>query len=302
MAEGNGMSDIPHYFLYGEESRTNAPDYLHMDRLEFSLPKHNWEIHPHRHDNLHQLLIIEKGSLLVEMRDKFSEECEVCVLSIPPREVHGFVHQPGVRGYILTISHPFLLNLFSDSERDAFPGLFRESQIVHFDPDGRDGIKLRESLTALLDEYKQGGVTQTAIIGAYLKIVFMLIHRSMPVPEQDTAERDSRVTDYEAFLALLESHYSEQWKVSQYAKALGMTTGRLNRLCDSYAGQNALRLIHERVLTEAKRHLLYTQLSAKEISYKLGFHDPGYFSRFFSRHCGVAPKQFQKQLRGRRDE
>jgi len=46
------MSDIPHYFLYGEAAPSNTLTYLHIASLEESLPKHNWEIHPHRHDKL----------------------------------------------------------------------------------------------------------------------------------------------------------------------------------------------------------------------------------------------------------
>jgi len=37
------MSDIPHYFLYGEAASSNALTYLHIASLEESLPKHNWE-------------------------------------------------------------------------------------------------------------------------------------------------------------------------------------------------------------------------------------------------------------------
>jgi len=71
-------------------------------------------------------------------------------------------------------------------------------------------------------------------------------------------------------------------------------------LCQHYSGQNALEIIHERLLTEAKRQLIYTQLSAKEIGYKLGFKDPGYFSRFFSRKSGIAPGKFKASIRQQR--
>ena len=64
------MSDIPHYFLYGEAAPSEALSYVHIASLQESLPKHNWAIHPHRHGNLHQLLVVEQGSVLAEVNDK----------------------------------------------------------------------------------------------------------------------------------------------------------------------------------------------------------------------------------------
>ncbi len=57
--------------------------------------------------------------------------------------------------------------------------------------------------------------------------------------------------------------------------------------------KNALQLIHERVLLEAKRNLIYTVQSVSQISYGLGFNDPAYFSRFFKRLTGQPPKAFR---------
>ena len=47
-----------------------------------------------------------------------------------------------------------------------------------------------------------------------------------------------------------------------------------------------LRIIHERIEAEAKRLLLYSQKSAKEITEILGFEDQATFSRFFQENDG----------------
>ena len=294
------MSDIPHYFLYGEDAPSDALSYVHIASLQESLPKHNWEIHPHRHDNLHQLLIVEQGSVLAEVNDKSREEQGPCILSIPPKEVHGFVHQPDVKGYIITIEQSFLLNLFSETEREEFPGLFRTPLVARPQPDSRTAWTMEHLTPQLLGEYRQAEVGQSPMIGAYLKILFILLQRSLkPVLIKDT-QQDARILNHEQFMSMLEEHYLQHWTVDQYAEQLGLTCGRLNRLCQHYSGQNALEIIHERLLTEAKRQLIYTQLSAKEIGYKLGFKDPGYFSRFFSRKCGIAPGKFKASIRQQR--
>lgn len=304
------MSDIPHYFLYGEATSTNALTYLHIASLEDSLPKHNWEIHPHRHNNLHQLLIIEQGSVLARVNDKSSEEHGPCILSIPPKEAHGFVHQPNVKGYIVTIQRPFLLNLFSENEREEFPHLLRTPLMARPQPDSQTAWTIENVAPQLFAEYNNSEVGQASMIGAYVKILFTLIQRSQETgsskahgfheDDQSGKPHDFRISNHEQFMELLESHYLEHWTVDQYAEKLGLSGGRLNRLCKKYSDQKALEVIHDRLITEAKRQLIYTQLSAKEISYKLGFKDPGYFSRFFSRKVGFTPGKFKQQVHEQR--
>ncbi|MEZ8028054.1 helix-turn-helix domain-containing protein [Enterovibrio norvegicus] len=288
------MSNIPHYFLYGEELPESSPDYMHIARLEQSLPKHNWEIHPHRHDDLHQLMILESGSMTAQIRESSAEYQGGCVLSIPAREVHGFVHQPGVTGFILSISQPFILSLFNESERQALSSLLREPLVIPL-TEGRHIVELKALGERLLAEYQGRESGQASMIGAYLKIVFISLSRQIQHREP-TQPSDAKTALFEKFTALVEQHYHQHWSVNEYATALGLSQGQLNRTCQRSADQQALEIIHGRIVDEAKRLLIFTQLSSKEIGYQLGFKDPGYFSRFFTRHVGQAPKQFQQQL------
>ncbi|MNE34730.1 Bifunctional transcriptional activator/DNA repair enzyme AdaA [compost metagenome] len=68
----------------------------------------------------------------------------------------------------------------------------------------------------------------------------------------------------------------------------------LNSLCRELAGQTALQIIHQRLLLEAKRNLIYTNMSIGQLSDSLGFSDPTYFSRFFRRLDGQTPNAFRQ--------
>ena len=63
--------------------------------------------------------------------------------------------------------------------------------------------------------------------------------------------------------------------------------------CRLIAGAPPLRLIQDRQLLEAKRALLYTNMTVGEAAYYLGFEDPAYFSRFFTRGAGEAPRRYR---------
>ncbi len=293
------MSDIPHYFLYGETAPTDALEYIYIASLEESLPKHNWEIHPHRHDNLHQLLILEQGTVLVQMKDYKSEEVGPCILSIPSKEVHGFVHQPGVRGYIVTIVDSYLHGVFAETERQKFSNLFNEALVIRLDPDKKVSWDFEMIMLRIVEEYRHQKPGQTCVIGAYLKIIFVLMGRlsSQSLTAKQGHQYDARIKNYESFVKLMEEHYTKHWSVSEYADALGLTSGRLNRLCQRYTGQNAMQIIHGYLISEAKRKLIYLDMSMNEVAYDLGFKDPAYFSRFFAKHCNEPPGKFKLRMR-----
>ncbi len=56
-------------------------------------------------------------------------------------------------------------------------------------------------------------------------------------------------------------------------------------------------MIHQRLILEAKRLLLHSTISAKEVAYSLNFNDPSYFSRFFKTNTGFSPEGFRKEIR-----
>mgnify|MGYP002041108330 FL=1 len=81
--------------------------------------------------------------------------------------------------------------------------------------------------------------------------------------------------------------------LGRYASSLGVTEARLNDVCRRIADLPSKRLVHERVMQESKRLLLFTGSSINEICYQLGFKDPAYFSRFFQRYAKTAPGEYR---------
>jgi AraC family transcriptional activator of pobA len=55
-------------------------------------------------------------------------------------------------------------------------------------------------------------------------------------------------------------------------------------------------MLDQRAILEAKRSLLYGNLSVADVGYALGFADPAYFNRFFTRHAGLSPGAFRKGI------
>lgn len=96
------------------------------------------------------------------------------------------------------------------------------------------------------------------------------------------------------FHVLVDNNYKEKKRVQDYADMLFRSPKTLSNLFATYELPSPLRIIHERIEAEAKRLLLYTDKSAKEISDILGFEDLPTFSRFFKKMSGISISEYRK--------
>jgi AraC family transcriptional activator of pobA len=98
----------------------------------------------------------------------------------------------------------------------------------------------------------------------------------------------------EALRRLIEEHYLAQRQLAFYASRLAMTPDRLNDHIKRAAGVTAGHLIRQRVLTEAKRQLVFTSQPIHQIAFDLAFSDPSHFTRFFRKQTGTTPQAFRE--------
>ncbi|MBE6216582.1 MAG: response regulator [Bacteroidales bacterium] len=93
---------------------------------------------------------------------------------------------------------------------------------------------------------------------------------------------EENVSDAEVTVDQLSS-YVGMGRTSMYNKIKGLT------------GKSPVELIQEFRMEKATYYLKSGQFSVSETSYKVGFSDPGYFSRSFKKHFGISPADYMKQ-------
>ena len=104
------------------------------------------------------------------------------------------------------------------------------------------------------------------------------------------------VADYRLFrifVTSLEKQFAEQHSVQYYAEAVNSSVGKLSELAKQVLGKSAKEVILDRILLEAKRLLLFSDLSVKEISFAVGFDNPHHFSRAFKNRTDTSPSEFR---------
>jgi len=106
---------------------------------------------------------------------------------------------------------------------------------------------------------------------------------------------DERMDAVRMFNLLLESHFRTEHEVRFYAKKLNKSPKTLSNLFALFNYPPPSKVIQKRIILEAKRYLYYSDKTAKEISYSLGFTSPAHFSRFFKQHSGHNISRFREQ-------
>ncbi len=93
------------------------------------------------------------------------------------------------------------------------------------------------------------------------------------------------------FTELIEINFRENHHVNFYADQLHIVPNYLNILCKRTLKISAKQMIKNRLLEEAKRLIISTDLSLKEIGYCIGMELPR-FSSFFRKETGLPPSDF----------
>lgn len=96
------------------------------------------------------------------------------------------------------------------------------------------------------------------------------------------------------FRDLLEMNFFKLKAVSDYANLMFISEKRLGQATAKVLGKAPKEMINDRILLEAKRLLVHTLLSIKEIGQNLGFDDPAYFVRYFKKNTTTTPVEFRK--------
>ena len=110
-----------------------------------------------------------------------------------------------------------------------------------------------------------------------------------------TKEKEKSFDLVRKFYVLVDQHFKEKKQVQDYADLLHRSPKTLSNLFASYGLPSPMRVIRERIEAEAKRLLIYTNKSAKEIGELLGFEDSATFSRFFRTMTGENIFEFRKR-------
>jgi AraC family transcriptional activator of pobA len=276
---------IQTYNLFGEAG--DLPDVVHCETIAARSVLHDWKFEPHRHARLHQFLLIESGGGQARLEERTYPLAPMRVVNVPIGDVHGFSFISGTQGWVLTIASEVLDQVLLPSE--GLRRVLSSATVV------RGTAQMRATMKQIFAEFAGRRFARAHILRALTAMLIGLVAREMAAK---VALPDGKAGSelFARFEALLEQHFAEHWTVAQYAAALSVTPTHVSRITRSATGHAASHLIVERIIREARRNLVYTNLPVSTIAYALGFNDPAYFSRLFSAETGLSPRSFREKF------
>ncbi len=249
---------------------------------------------PHRHDYYTVLLIGKAdGDHVIDFHTFPFGQQEVHFVS--PGQVHQVVAKAKPEGWFFTFSKSFLvennipesfitnINLFQP---------FSKSPPLQLDQQTFDRLKniIREMEACLPREFTY----RNRALGALLQLFLIYCNNSASLNTSQLDEEHAGVCILRDFKKLVDTKYDEWHKVGEYAAQIHITTKHLSHTVKSLSGKSAKEVIQDRLILEAKRLLLHTDLAVKEIAYQIGFEEPLHFSGFFKKKEGVSPSGFRE--------
>lgn len=212
-------------------------------------------------------------------------------------QVHALNSIDGTDGYVILFTKEIvILNSADKYIFNDFP-VFNKSVSPILNPDPEMYEDLKRMLLMMVDEYGKSNAYKENILGSYISI--LLLKSKTIITETSEYKRTDGTSQVllQKFNNLVEEHFIDYHKVNEYADLLNVTPNHLSETIKKVTGKTAGDLITERLILEAKRRLLHSSISAKELAYELNFNDPSYFSRFFKTNTGLSPEGFRKEIR-----
>jgi AraC family transcriptional activator of pobA len=285
------LEPVPTFYLYGEPHRSVADDFIHVECLDDRSRPANWTIHPHAHRELNHMILIAEGGGVMRTDGVVARFSAPCLLLIPSRVVHGFHWHDDSGGSVITVANAYWDEIVRrDSECAA---LFAAPSIV---PLGKEATRsIAAQARVLMRELGWAAPgCRTAVTGALAAIA---VHALRGLVNHSTEHEPSRGRQADLvarFREMIEDRFRLREPIGLHASELGVSPTTLRVACSRIAGKSPAEILNLRTMLEAKRALCYTNQTIAEIAYGLGFIDPAYFSRAFTKYAGCSPRQFRR--------
>lgn len=250
----------------------------------------------HRHDGNQIFLFTKRGGEHMIDFNYYPIE-DNSIQFITEDQIHSLNSNDNTEGYVIVFTKEVVI--LNSGDKFLFNDLpfYNKSRPPVLNPSKEMFSELEEMFFLMLKEYEKESIYKENILGSFISIFLLkckgIYAETAEFKKTDTA---SQVL-HKNFYNLLEEHFIQCHKVNEYADLLSVTPNHLSETIKKVTGKTAGDVIHERLILEAKRRLLHSNISAKELAYALNFNDPSYFSRFFKANTNLSPEGFRKEIR-----
>lgn len=155
-------------------------------------------------------------------------------------------------------------------------------------------VKIQQIFVEIFDCKLHGGLRDLFLLSKSLELLVLVAAQResppSPVFVKSRQDRDKLV----AAQALLAKQLETPPTIPVLAREVGLNEYKLKRGFRELFGTTIFGFVHKKRMDLARKLLLDTDLSAKEIAYEAGYSSPQHFSRAFKAEFGLSPDRMRK--------
>ena len=279
---------VPKVRLYVERPETKNW-FVHVGHVT---DRGRWRTEPHAHPAYGQLIFVRSGRGVMNLEGSSVPFEGPCALLLPTECVHGLDYEVDADRWVVTIEVAYLTQI--NAKLREFITLWALPRMIPLSYSDEAGAEFHNLISSLKQEVESDAIGHVVGTEALLTTLLLMLVRETRLDQtanEGTTRNDIRQVD--RFRKLIDEHYRENLPLQDYASMMAMSLVQLRAACASASEQSPTKMIHARIITEAKRNLIFGDMSVEQIAFGLGFADAAYFTRFFRREVGQAPSQFR---------
>lgn len=237
-------------------------------------------------------IIDGKGDLLIN-QNSFPVEKGSLILIFP--NIEYFLKPGNVKGFIIFFCQDFYTEEFTLTRllKVFAPSVFSDKRLftINIEHD-KHFIEFDRIFTLMFNEYSANQmISSLSVIRSYMNILFLKVIDLKYHNSDFTGDLNNNI--FLQFSRLLETNIFLHHDVEFYAESLNISTARLNTILKSNLNLSAKRVIQNKLMSEARKLLMSSDLSSSEIAYKLNFYDNSYFTKVFLKYHKITPGKFR---------
>ncbi|WPV02024.1 AraC family transcriptional regulator [Mucilaginibacter sp. cycad4] len=220
------------------------------------------------------------------------------IFFVSKNQVHYFDNNSDYRGYLIHFNEPFLIQTDSEMEfflKCNFFGNPYQSPVNYI------GSNCHQILETYIKQI-QAELNSTDSLGreellrGYLKAFLIQVQRLKNGSDLTAFVNDEKRLQLLKFINLVDENYKKGLSVSEYAALMYISSRTLSDVTGQLIKKTPSQIIQERIILEAQRLLLHSELNINQVGYRLGFDDPSYFVKYFKKHTQLSPSDFRKSI------
>ncbi|MGY6647856.1 AraC family transcriptional regulator [Wenyingzhuangia sp. IMCC45574] len=250
---------------------------------------------PHSHD-FYLILIITSGQGKHYIDAKEYDVRTGAFFIIPPGQIHRWELSDDTDGYVLFFTKKYFLLGFDHQKFEAYPFFkmtFAEPHVLLNYDELNNVVKIFKKIHS---EYSNRTINFHEMIRLYMGQLFVNLTRVYYNKSYVKQVSNYELIQLTVFESLIEEHFKEHQPVPFYAEKMSLSIKQLSYMCKKVLNKTPSEMIQDRLILEAQRLILHTELPIKHISNVLNFNESSYFNRMFKRTCNKTPEQYRSSF------